>query len=233
MRESPNLLPRSRIPRATSTISISQRRIPSYPIAASATIPATFDLTTSFQDLDIADSLEPILTPQSSNTRPSSPSNTILPSTAIMNSADLAMTFDGVKPKKIDVRMYIQNAETKAMIIAPGQDQNALGLSLLIFYNGLRGAAKRWFEGLSMEVQDDWSLLKTAFNEKYNRTDEAKQTMRQFYQGIRNLRQNNQTLQQYITKADQLIELLDQRTDGTILGFLAEAFVNGIANEYH
>ncbi|KAI9767176.1 MAG: hypothetical protein M1839_004612 [Geoglossum umbratile] len=184
-----------------------------YPIIVAVTAPATDDLTTSFQSLDITDTSEPILTPQSSSTKPSSPLNPIRPARAIMNSIDLSMTFDGVNPKKIDVWMYIQNAETKAMVMALGQDKGKLGLCQLIFFTGLKGVAKQWFEGLSTQVQDDWQLLKADFNEKYNK--------------------NNQTLQQYIAEADQLADSLNQQADKNAVGFLADFFINGIINEYH
>ncbi|KAI9769573.1 MAG: hypothetical protein M1839_003645, partial [Geoglossum umbratile] len=108
-----------------------------------------------------------------------------------------------------------------------------LGLCQLIFFTGLKGNAKQWFEGLSSQMQDNWNLLKAAFNEKYSRVNKEEQTMRKFYHRAQQLRQNTQTLQQYITEADQLADSLNQQTDKNAVGFLADSFVNGIANEYH
>ncbi|KAI9767734.1 MAG: hypothetical protein M1839_004348 [Geoglossum umbratile] len=47
------------------------------------------------------------------------------------------------------------------------------------------------------------------------------------------LRQNNRTLQQYIAKADQLADSLNQQVDKNVVRFLADFFVNRIINEYH
>ena len=154
MRDSSNTPQSSRIPRAILPNAIHRRLIltqdqnvptphtSTYPIITVASGSADGiedELTTSFQHLEIDSSSEPILTPKSYDTRPSSPANTYR-LTAIMNSGDMMQTFDGVNPKRSEVRMYIQSAEKRAMYMANGQDQD--GLSQLIFYNGLRGAAK-------------------------------------------------------------------------------------------
>ncbi len=149
-----------------------------------------------------------------------------------MNDGILSQTFNGENPKKIEVRMYIQSVETRAACLSVGSDKE-LGICQLIFYNGLKGAAMQWFQGLSAEVQDDWQKLKAAFNDKYGKKDQTEQSLRQFYQGIQTLKQENQTLQQYISQANQLATLIDGEPDRNLLCFLAQSFINRISNEYH
>ena len=153
MRESLTSLLSSRIPRPilatsrrlTSTQDHTFSTRPSLThtfIAATGSISNTDDeLTTSFQQLEIDDSTEPALTPQSFGTRTPIP----VPSyTAIMNDGILSQTFNGDNPKKIEVRMYIQSVETRAACLSVGSDKE-LGICQLIFYNGLKGAAMQWF----------------------------------------------------------------------------------------
>ncbi|KAI9775777.1 MAG: hypothetical protein M1839_000905 [Geoglossum umbratile] len=49
-----------------------------------------------------------------------------------MNSNDLSMTFDGMNPKKIDVWMYIQNVETKAMIMVPTEEKGRYLIKIIL-----------------------------------------------------------------------------------------------------
>ena len=163
MQESPTLLQSLRIPRPISTIhqrltstqdhTTPIRTRPTYPliIAASGISTSDDELMTLFQQLEIDNSTEPALTPQSLEIRTPIPAS---PYTAIMNDGILSQTFNDENPKKIEVRMYIQSVETRAAVLSTGSDKE-LGICQLIFYNGLKGAAMQWFQGLSSEVQDD------------------------------------------------------------------------------
>jgi hypothetical protein len=64
--------------------------------------------------------------------------------------------------------MYIESVEE----IAENSGRDTVGkarLCRLMFYNGLQGKAKEWFDELEMEMQLDWALLKNAFIEKFQR----------------------------------------------------------------
>ena len=57
-----------------------------------------------------------------------------------------------------------------------GKDkQDIEELCQLTFYNGLRAEARQWFDGLAIETQEDWGLLKKEFTKKFDLADTDKQ----------------------------------------------------------
>ena len=45
----------------------------------------------------------------------------------------------------------------------------------LTFYNRLRAEARQWFNGLTLDTQENWGLLKDEFNKKFGLADMDKQ----------------------------------------------------------
>ena len=45
----------------------------------------------------------------------------------------------------------------------------------MTFYNGLRAKVRQWFDGLTLDTQENWGLLKDEFNKKFGLADMDKQ----------------------------------------------------------
>ena len=98
----------------------------------------------------------------------------ILHTTTTMNDNTLSQTFSGVGYKPIHVKMYVRSVEKIAVWV--GKDkQDTEELYQLTFYNGLRGEARQWFDGLELGIQEDWGSLKKEFNKKFGLADTDKQ----------------------------------------------------------
>ncbi|KAI9764059.1 MAG: hypothetical protein M1839_006047 [Geoglossum umbratile] len=77
-----------------------------------------------------------------------------------------AQTFSGEDYRPITAVMYIENIEEIAED-ARRDDAGKARMCRVAFYNGLRGAAAQWFNGLDMETQLDWEKVKEAFKRRY------------------------------------------------------------------
>ena len=104
-----------------------------------------------------------------------------------MNDNTLSQTFTEVGYKPIYVKMYIWSIEKIAEHI--GKDkQDIEELCQLMFYNGLRGKARQWFDGLMLDIQENWGLLKNEFNKRFGLADTDRQQWLYFYSQVKALR---------------------------------------------
>ena len=118
-------------------------------------------------------------------------------SIATMNDNTLSQTFMGVGYKPIHIKMYIRSMEK--IVERVGKDkQDIEELCQLTFYNGLRAEARQWFDGLAIETQEDWGVLKSKFTKKFGLADMDKQQRLYFYSQVKALRQGNKQIPKYI-----------------------------------
>ena len=100
----------------------------------------------------------------------------------------------------------------------------------LTFYNGLRGEARQWFDGLMLDIQENWELLKKEFTKKFSLADTDKQQRLYFYTQVKALRQGNKQIPEYIQEGETLAALALNKD----MAFsVAQAFVDGLNNYEH
>jgi len=146
-----------------------------------------------------------------------------------MNDNTLSQTFTGVGYKPIHVKMYVRSVEKIAEHV--GKDkQDIEELCQLTFYNGLRGEARQWFDGLTLETQEDWTLLKNEFKEKFGIADTDKQQCLYFYAQVKALQQGSKSIPDYIQEGETLATLA---LDKDMAFLVAQAFVDRLNNYEH
>ena len=105
----------------------------------------------------------------------------------MMNNMTPSQTFSGVGYKLIYIKMYLWIIEKVAKHL--GEDkQDIEKLCQLMFYNGLWGEARQWFDGLPLGTQESWRILKDKFNKKFGVVDTDKQQCLYFYAQVKALR---------------------------------------------
>ena len=146
-----------------------------------------------------------------------------------MSDNTLLQTFIGVGYKPIHIKIYIRNVEKIAEHV--GKDkQDIEELCQLMFYNGLKGEARQWFDGLALGTQEDWGLLKNEFTKKFGLADTDKQQCLYFYAQVKALRQDSKPIPNYIQEGKTLAVLA---LDKDMAFLVVQAFVNGLNNYEH
>src|SRR5438034_483242 len=150
-------------------------------------------------------------------------------SIAKINDNALSQTFIGTDYKPIHIKMYIRSVEKIAKHMRKDK-QDIEELCQLTFYNGLRGEARQWFDGLMLDIQENWELLKKEFTKKFSLADTDKQQCLYFYIQVKALRQGNKQIPEYIQEGETLAALALNKD----MAFsVAQAFVDGLNNHEH